>query len=57
MVVWKSSALAVLFCRIDDGVRAVFDGARGLHEGKRRARGVKVRLGNEGEDDVLLRLA
>ena len=55
--VWKSSALAVLFCGIDDRVRAVFDGARGLQEGKRRARGVRVRLGNEGEGDTLLRLA
>ena len=37
--VWKSSALAVLFCGVDEGIRSVFAGARGWERG-RGGRGV-----------------
>lgn len=51
---WKSSALAGMFCGLDGEAREVFRGVEGLSEKKVVAKGVRVRLYEDEKEGVVL---
>lgn len=51
---WKSSALAMLFHRLDHETRAMSDAEDDLEQKKKQAHGVRVRLQRNGPGGTLL---